>query len=180
MKIKLKKKDRESLVTILNLSGNILILLSVMFLFFTFGPVIAKEIKYRTEKVLNIEYVVNEEGEEKEDKKINILTPSNKDFSIIIPKIGAVAPIIEDVDPFNPDKYLPALKKGAAHAAETSKPGENGNVYVFAHSTVFFIAPYSFFLSPLFISPAGCLGCRQASKRMSCAIALPKPGINWS
>ena len=50
-------------------------------------------------------------------------------------KIGAVAPIIADIDPFNQSEYLSALKKGAAHAEGTAKPGEDGNIYVFAHST---------------------------------------------
>ena len=105
-----------------------------MFLFFTFGPMVAEEIKYQTRKAFDIEYGVNEKTEAK-NEKISILVPSNKDFSIIIPKIGAVAPIVADIDPFSPNEYLPALKEGAAHAAGTSKPGELGNTYIFAHST---------------------------------------------
>ena len=57
------------------------------------------------------------------------------DFSIVIPKIKASAPIVEGVDPFNSIKYLTALKNGVAQASGTAYPGEVGNVYLFAHST---------------------------------------------
>jgi sortase A len=63
------------------------------------------------------------------------LTPPNTDFSIIIPKIAAVAPIVDNVDASDPKKYLSALRKGVAHAAGTANPGKEGNVYLFAHST---------------------------------------------
>jgi len=131
MKIKLKKKDRESLVTILNLSGNILILLSVMFLFFTFGPAATEEVKYHTRQVLKIKYEV---GEEAVGKTRN-LTPPNKSFSIVIPKIAAVAPVIPNVDATDPEDYLSALKMGVAHAEGTPFPSGSGNTYIFAHST---------------------------------------------
>ncbi len=63
------------------------------------------------------------------------LTPPNRDFSIVVPKIAAIAPVISNVDASDPKKYLPALKKGVAHAAGTAFPGQIGNVYLFAHST---------------------------------------------
>ncbi len=63
------------------------------------------------------------------------LNPPNTDFSILIPKIGAVAPVVDNVDPSNPDIYIPALKKGVAHASGTGYPGIPGNVFLFAHST---------------------------------------------
>jgi sortase A len=131
MKIKLTKKDKESLATIFNLLGNILILLSVVFLFFTFGPAASEEVKYQTRQVLNIKYGVDVEPQ----AKVKNLTPPNKTFSIVIPKIGAVAPVVANVDPSDPEEYLPALKRGVAHAAGTSFPGNFGNTYIFAHST---------------------------------------------
>ncbi len=130
-KLILSKKEKENLSRVLNLSGNILILLSLLFLFFTFGPATTEEIKYQARQVLDIEYSVNVGPE---DKAKN-LTPPNKDFSIVIPKIGAVAPVIANVDPINPENYLSALRRGVAHAANTSMPGEFGNTYIFAHST---------------------------------------------
>ena len=129
--MKLTKKDRKKLSNILSLAGNILILLSFLFLFFTFGPAATEEVKYQTRQVLDIEYSVDA----KPGSKAKNLTPPNKDFSIVIPKIGAVAPVIANIDPINPENYLSALRRGVAHAAGTPMPGEFGNTYIFAHST---------------------------------------------
>lgn len=63
------------------------------------------------------------------------LYPPNTDFSIVIPKINATAPVIDNVDPLNSSLYLKALKSGVAHAEGTAYPGTIGNVYLFAHST---------------------------------------------
>ena len=100
--------------------ANLLIFLSILLLIFIFWPVTKEEIRYQVNKTIT-----------KEEN----LTPPNKDFSIVIPKLGAVAPIIKNVDPYNKNVFLPALKKGVAHAKGTSFPNENGNVYLFAHST---------------------------------------------
>jgi len=129
--MKLAKKERKRLSNVLDLAGNILILLSFLFLFFTFGPATTEEIKYQARQVLDIEYSVNVKSE----GKVKNLTPPNKDFSIVIPKIGAVAPVVANVDPINSENYLSALRKGVAHAANTPMPGEFGNTYIFAHST---------------------------------------------
>ncbi len=114
-------RNKKSLIIILNLAGNILIFLSIMFLFFTFGPAVTEEVKYQTREVLKKEPVE--------------LEPPNTNFSIVIPKIGAVAPVIANTDPINPENYLSALRRGVAHAAGTAFPGEFGNTYIFAHST---------------------------------------------
>ena len=100
--------------------ANFLIFLSLVLLIFIFWPVTKEEIKYQINKTTS-----DEEN----------LVPPNKDFAIVIPKISAVAPIIKNVDPYNKNVFLPALKKGVAHAKGTSFPNENGNVYLFAHST---------------------------------------------
>ena len=101
--------------------GNLLILAGLFILVFTFWPVAKQEVEYETKKIFNI------------PKKE--LTSPNTDFSIIIPKIAAVAPIIDEVDSQDPKSYLPALYKGVAHAKGTAYPGQKGNVYLFAHST---------------------------------------------
>jgi sortase A len=63
------------------------------------------------------------------------LIPSDTNFSILIPRIGATAKIFPNVDPSNENQFLPILMKGVAHAAGSVFPGMNGNVYLFAHST---------------------------------------------
>jgi sortase A len=67
--------------------------------------------------------------------KVQELIPSDTDFSILIPKIGASAKIFPNVDPSNPNQFLPILLQGVAHAAGSVFPGMNGNIYLFAHST---------------------------------------------
>lgn len=66
---------------------------------------------------------------------IKFLSPVSTEFGIIIPKIGANAPIFPNVDAADPDIYLPVLQKGVAHAMGTVFPGVSGNIFLFAHST---------------------------------------------
>jgi LPXTG-site transpeptidase (sortase) family protein len=54
---------------------------------------------------------------------------------LTINKIGATAPIYFDVNPWNKEEYQEILQKGIAHAKGTRKPGEEGTIYLFAHST---------------------------------------------
>jgi len=67
--------------------------------------------------------------------KEQILTPVDTNFSIVIPAIGASAKVYPNIDPANPDIFLPILQKGIAHAKGTVFPGIKGNTYLFAHST---------------------------------------------
>lgn len=115
----------------LTLVGNSLILFAIAVFVFTFWPVAKEEVKYTAQKVLKVEYAVNP----KEGSGQKKLTPPNTDFSIVIPKIGAAAPIVADVDSQNQQVYLMALRKGVAHAKNTAYPGKFGNTYLFAHST---------------------------------------------
>lgn len=115
----------------LNFLGNLLIFISLTVLFLTFGPVIKEEVRYKLFNLLDIKYSIDKEN----GVGGRLLVPTNTDFSIIIPKIMAVAPIFADTDPFDSANYLPVLRKGVAHAKGTSYPGEPGNTYLFAHST---------------------------------------------
>jgi len=109
-----------------------LIIIGVGLLLFIFGPVIKEEVKYKFDQIGNIQYKI---GGEQLSTFEKVLTPPNEDFSIVIPKIAAVAPIVADVDSQNQKEYLSALRRGVAHAKGTAKPLEGGNTYLFAHST---------------------------------------------
>ena len=109
----------------------VFILVGLGFLLAVFGPVLKEEIKYNFDQVSRVKYVVGTEQLETFEKP---LTPPNTDFSIIIPAIGATAPIIDNVDATNPEKYLPALRLGIAHAMGAAYPDDVGNVFLFAHS----------------------------------------------
>ena len=128
----------------------------------TFGPALYYEIQFRIIEIRGIHYTVYEPKKEttlfgkilEEQKKSNstqsqtvsfadvlagskeqILIPKDTEFSILIPKIGANARIFPNVDPADPDIFLPVLQNGVAHARGTVFPGQKGNIYLFAHST---------------------------------------------
>lgn len=65
----------------------------------------------------------------------SIIEPINKEFSLIIPKIGINAQVIPDVNPTKETEYLSALKDGIAHSSFSYTPDEKGTVYLFSHST---------------------------------------------
>lgn len=71
--------------------------------------------------------------------------PVNRDYAIVIEKIGVNAPIVPDVDVSKSASYMEALKHGVAAAAGSSHPGEVGNTYLFAHSALDFwnFGPYA-------------------------------------
>lgn len=154
--------DKEKIkFIILRTIGNFFLLFSLWGMAMTFGPAFYLEIIYQANKIRNIQYVVaypspsprpNEPsptniptstsagrntffGQLTGGNKIQFLSPVSAQFGIVIPKIGANAPIFPNVDPADPDVYLSVLKQGVAHAAGTVFPGVNGNIYLFAHST---------------------------------------------
>jgi LPXTG-site transpeptidase (sortase) family protein len=62
------------------------------------------------------------------------LTPTDPFFSILIPKLGIDEQVAPNVDPDNPNDYLPVLQHAVAHAKGSVFPGDPGTVYLFAHS----------------------------------------------
>ncbi|MBI4089222.1 MAG: class E sortase, partial [Candidatus Levybacteria bacterium] len=119
----------------------------------TFGPAIYYEVNFRLEKLTGVKYKVVEETlglgnvskkttaktfnftDVLNNQKERILIPIDTSFGILIPKIGANARVFPNVDPSSPDKFLPFLQQGVAHAKGTVFPGQKGNIYLFAHST---------------------------------------------
>ncbi|CAN5353455.1 hypothetical protein BH10PAT1_BH10PAT1_5260 [soil metagenome] len=106
---------------------------------FTFGPLIQDEVNYNlgTNK---IEYqpsqvdLVNAQNTtviQNEARSFGV----DSYFSVVIPKIGAKANIIANVDPTNEKEYDAALAEGVAHAKGTYFPGQGQSIYLFAHST---------------------------------------------
>jgi sortase A len=62
------------------------------------------------------------------------ISPIDREFGLVIPKIGANARVIANVDPSSSKVYIEALKRGVAHAEGTVYPGQVGNSFLFAHS----------------------------------------------
>ncbi len=98
-----------------------------------FGPLARQEIIFQYRKLANKHYYYYKEVAETPPEGKQII-PQNTDFGIVIPKINANAPVFANVDPFAESEFLPILKKGVAHAKNTSFPGQGENIYLFAHS----------------------------------------------
>lgn len=68
-----------------------------------------------------------------------LVEPVNRDFAIVIEKIGVNAPIVANVPVTDEKAYNEALKTGVAHASTSDYPSMSpGNVYLFAHSSLNF------------------------------------------
>lgn len=132
--------------------GNFLLLFSIYGVIATFGPSLVAELQFRAAQARGVEFAI-------EDPTTTIsrrrqrnaydgpgfdallggtkqsLVPPDTAFSIVIPKIGASARVIPNVDSNNPEEYREKLLEGVAHAKGTVFPGIVGNTYLFAHST---------------------------------------------
>ena len=131
-------------VLLIRTLGNFLVLGSLAGLLYTFWPVIAVGANHAVENIRGRKFEAAPTATAtqsfgsllgKTDPNIKILVPKDPNFSIIVEKIGADAPIISNVDPSNKAVYEAALKRGVAHALGTSLPGQPGVSYLFAHST---------------------------------------------
>lgn len=110
--------------------GFLLIIGGLLLVGFIYGPIFREEFRYRT---------IGTPPQEEE------IIPISEDFGLIIPKIGVNAKVFAHVDSKNPKEYLPILTQGVAHAKKSVLPGEEGNIFIFAHSsdTPFNITQYN-------------------------------------
>jgi len=128
---------------ILRSIGNFFVLFALFGVGMTFGPALYEEARYQIDNIQGIHYVAATKAEVQSPGFANILanshekilTPIDPFFSIIIPKIGASARVIPNVDAANQEAYVAALQKGVAHARGSVFPGLLGTTYLFAHST---------------------------------------------
>lgn len=141
--------------------SNILILGAVVYVASAFWEVGKQEVRYTYWHLRGVEFTVDplEDSEETQSEEprwspfASLLAkptplkvePVSKDFGIVIEKIGVNAPVVADVSMANKKEYLDALERGVAHAKGTSKPGQSGNSYLFAHSSLDFwnYGPYA-------------------------------------
>lgn len=147
-----KQKPKEYYkILYLRTLGNFLLFSSLFMIAKTFYLPVKEEIKYLINSWAEKKYVVSEKQKEElptapkggleqifKKGQVEFLIPEDPQFSIVIPKIGANARILPNVDASDKDVYLSALQKGVAHASGTTFPGEGGHIYLFAHSTDYF------------------------------------------
>ena len=127
----------------------------------TWGPVALSEIAYQRHKLLGQTYCLRQLSVNTSDCQNIVVTeppsafgkllkqvvpvnpillePVNKDFAVVIEKIGVNSPVIAGVPVTDPTAYNEALKSGVAQAAGSALPSDpRGNVYLFAHSSLNF------------------------------------------
>jgi sortase A len=120
---------------------------------FTYGPIMYSEISYRladhgqTVIVGSVSGDVVAQPLPSEDDSLGIdkIKAVDDNFSVVIPSIEVNAPVVADVTMVNEAEYMNALEEGVAHAVGTPYPGENGNMFLFAHSSLNFwqLGPYA-------------------------------------
>lgn len=150
-------------VLILRTLGNFLLFSSLFLIIKTFYLPVKEELRFFIDSYTKKQYIVTleatlqleqqrqeiERSIETDRKKgllaqvlkfpsVEFLIPENPDFSIVIPKIGANSAIIANVDAADSKIYLDALQRGVAQAAGSAYPGEDGHIFLFAHSTDYF------------------------------------------
>lgn len=116
-------------------AGVILVFISALIFLAVFSPILKEESRYYFSKPKAPEskqIVLSEIAAAVDDSKI---VPADESFSIIVPKIGANARIIQDVDPYNSSQYQQKLTLGVAHAKGSALPDQRGNTFLFAHSS---------------------------------------------
>ena len=128
------KKERKAKVARLALLftrfGYSLIGLAALLVVVTYLPIISLELRYVFTRPNT-----NSPG----SQTVAPITPVDNMLGLVIPKIGANAKIIPNVDPYNSREYQIALTKGVAHAKGTVLPGNVGNSFIFSHSSVNFL-----------------------------------------
>jgi LPXTG-site transpeptidase (sortase) family protein len=135
---------RKKILTYLNKFGNLekigaaLLAAAVFLVALIFSPVIKEEIRYTFSSKNNsakVETKAQADQAGNNNSASGIMIPVDENFSIVIPKIQANAKVIADVDSQNSAVYQRALTEGVAQAKGSAKPGEEGNIFIFAHSS---------------------------------------------
>ena len=110
--------------------------IAVALLLIQYFPLLKAELFYLVRKptekratVVIADPITIDNGENVEIKAVD------KEFSLIVPKIGVNVKVIPEIDPFDSKEYQKALSQGIAHTKGTALPQERKNTVLFAHST---------------------------------------------
>jgi LPXTG-site transpeptidase (sortase) family protein len=133
-------KALKSVYYVFRATGFIIISLAVLFVFFSYGPILREEVKYYWRKSTGVsmaDSIVHKVDSnytieiQKEAQSLGV----NSYFSIVIPKIDATSNITPNIDANEKSEYLDALSHGVVHAKGTSFPGLGSRIFLFSHST---------------------------------------------
>jgi LPXTG-site transpeptidase (sortase) family protein len=135
----------------LRITSNFLISTGVGIMFFTYSPLAFDTLNYNLFHTSTADKIVTDKGVENlssktsDSENISPIKAVNDEFAVIIPSIDVNAPVVENVSTANEKEYMNALRDGVAHARGSSLPGLNGNMFLFAHSSLNFwqLGPYA-------------------------------------
>ena len=108
---------------VLKVIGLVLIIGGLLLVGLIYSPVLREEANYRLTTVKS-SFQKNQE-----------IIPVDKEFGLVIPKLDINVKVFANVDANKPQEYLPLLAKGVAQAKGSQLPGQEGNVFIFAHSS---------------------------------------------
>ncbi|KKS93183.1 MAG: sortase family protein [Candidatus Collierbacteria bacterium GW2011_GWB1_44_6] len=89
-----------------------------------FTPVLQQEIGYDLNKVQTFS-----------EANLKVIQPLDKDFGIVIDKIGANARVLKNIDPYDENSYEQAFTEGIAHVDGSALPGQKGNIFLYSHNS---------------------------------------------
>jgi LPXTG-site transpeptidase (sortase) family protein len=124
---------------------NTIIICSILYLIASFGPFLQYEVEYRVFTLLGKKYVINTTTGSSNvtllqaifsNQTTIAIKPQDPNFDIIIPKIGLNEKIIDNVNPNSENAIETALHTGVGRAQGTAYPNQDGNMYLFAHSSI--------------------------------------------
>lgn len=137
-------KSRKIQFVVLRTISNILFLAAGILFLMAAWPYLKDELTYRWFKLRGITFSL--EGKAPSSRFAYLVSqptplriePASRDFGIVIEKINVNAPVVKNVSIKDEAEYKLALREGVAHAKGTMMPGEVGNSFLFAHSSLDF------------------------------------------
>lgn len=133
---------------VFRLIGNGLLILGIIFVLISLVPFFVTEASFYIKELKNQKFVLNptEEKTVRDSPFARLIStrpieldPKDKEFGLVIERIGVNVPVVKDVAVGDKDAYFEALKSGVAHASVSDYPSKDpGNVYIFAHASLNF------------------------------------------
>ncbi len=128
----------------LRLFGLWLFSFAISVVLLSFWPAISFEFNYRLDKIKKIHFVLDPSDLKKLSFKlayaankdtVQILSPIDRDFGLVIPKVKINSEIFANIDLNNEEEHESVLKEGVAHGLGSVFPGQKGTIFIFGHST---------------------------------------------
>jgi len=141
---------------LLSLISKVFITLGLVLIIYSAGPFLQQEALFYISQIKNQQFFLKDSSRDGSLSGGNQLVSDSpfarlistkdiqleavdKNFGLVIERLGINVPVVKDVPVTNLDAYMSALEHGVAHAAVSKYPSQNpGNVYIFAHASLNF------------------------------------------